>query len=374
MVESDQRFGGPGAVVEQGGGQPVSAAVGGAVVAGDRHRCFDDPDLQRADQREERPVGQLVQHRRAAGGGQPDQELGPGGGEFGHKVPGVEPAVQQYQHRGIQQVQQLARPVQLASGGGPEYRAEQRAGAGLHQRHQLDHWVAGLPIHRVHLAQPGPVPRCVRDLDRLAPVEGHGAEPAKAHARNARPRGRPGQHLKQRLQRRGAHPPPQVPQCLRRGHRQAQPVQRRSQLRPHAPVALPREQPQGQHEVDPNPRGQQPQPPLGSPGIGQHPVYQIERDHLRQLTQVPRREHPRRHRDRLRDGRDSNADGRLNAQRRSSPTGYLGGFRSNRTSVGSPAPPHRVPVAPPRVPPSVRRLRVTHTSTTTHALARPPFP
>jgi hypothetical protein len=79
---------------------------------------------------------------------------------------------------------------------------------------------------------------------------------------------------------------------------------------PARPVALPREQPQGQHEVDPDPGGQ---PPLGGPGICQQPVHQLERDHLRQLTQMPRGEHPRRHRDRLRDGRDSSADGRLNA-------------------------------------------------------------
>ena len=229
------------------------------------------------------------------------------------------PAVHQHQHRLVQQVQQLARPGELAVGRRAEYRADQGPGAGLAQGHELDNRVAGLPEGRLHLPQPGPVGRRVRDLDRLAPVEGDGAVPAEHHPGRARPGGRPGQRLEQRLQRRRAQPPPQVPQRLRRGHRQAQPVQHRGQLRPHAPVALPREQPQRQDEVDPDPRGQQPQPPLDRASIRQHAVHELERDHLRQLAQVPRCEHPRRHRDRLGNGHDSSADGRLNAQRRSSP-------------------------------------------------------
>lgn len=60
------------------GGEPVVPAVPDAVCAGDRHRCLDDADLCSADQREHRTVCQVPQHRRAAGGIQPDQELGLG--------------------------------------------------------------------------------------------------------------------------------------------------------------------------------------------------------------------------------------------------------------------------------------------------------
>src|SRR5262249_43299577 len=74
-----------GWVMEQGGGQPPDAAVAGAVMAGDGHAGGDDPDLDPADQRQDRPVGQVPQDRRAAGGGQPDQELRLGGGDLGQE-------------------------------------------------------------------------------------------------------------------------------------------------------------------------------------------------------------------------------------------------------------------------------------------------
>lgn len=222
----------------------------------------------------------MAQQGRAAAGGQPDQELGPGGGDLAQEFPGVKAAVHQDQHRGIQQVQQLARPVQLADGGGAEDRADQRPGAGLHQRHQLDDRVAGLAERGVHLAQPGTVTGGIGDLDRLASVEGDGAVPAGRHTRGMRPGHRPGQHLKQRLQRRRAQPPPQIPQRPRRGHGQAQPIQGRGQLCPHSQVASPREQPQRQHEIHPRPRGQHAQPPLSGAGIRQHRIHQLERHNL----------------------------------------------------------------------------------------------
>jgi hypothetical protein len=50
-----------------------------------------------------------------------------------------------HQHGRIQQVQQLARLGDLPLGGGSEDRTEQRADAGLCQRHHRDDRVAGLP-------------------------------------------------------------------------------------------------------------------------------------------------------------------------------------------------------------------------------------
>ena len=46
-----------------------------------------------ADQRQHQPIGQARQHGRAAGGGQPDQELGLRGGDLGQELPGVKAAV-----------------------------------------------------------------------------------------------------------------------------------------------------------------------------------------------------------------------------------------------------------------------------------------
>jgi hypothetical protein len=65
-------------------------------------------DLHPADDRQERPVGQLPEHRQAAGAGGPDQKLRPGGGDGGRELPAVEPAVHEQQHGRIQQRQQLA--------------------------------------------------------------------------------------------------------------------------------------------------------------------------------------------------------------------------------------------------------------------------
>jgi hypothetical protein len=47
-----------------------------------------------------------------------------------------------------------------------------------------------------------------------------------------------------------------------------------------------REQPGGQQEVDPYPRGQQPEPLLDPAGLRQHGIDQIERHISRQLTRV----------------------------------------------------------------------------------------
>jgi len=337
VIQGDQRVCRAGAVIEQGGGEPVGTAVAGAVVAGDGYGCFDDPDLDPAYQRDERAVRQMAQHRGTAGGRPPDQELGLGAGNFGQEPSGVEAAVHQYQHRLIQQVQQLARPVLLAGCGGAEDRAEQRPGAGLHERHELDDGVSGLAQGRLQLAQPGPVPVRVRDLDGLAPVECDRPVPAEHDPRGARLARRPGQHLEQQLQRRDADPAAQIPQCLPRRAGQAHPAQRRGQLAPHPRVSGIREQAHREQEVDPGPGRQQPQPPLPPAGLLQHRVHQLKRHDPGQLAQVPGREHARSHRDRPGNGSNSSTDGRLNAQRRSLQTVDLGRHPSYRTSVAMPA-------------------------------------
>ncbi len=86
-----------------------------------------------------------------------DQELGPGS-DLAQELPAVKAAVHQHQHRVIQQAQQLARPADLPIGRGSEHRADQRPGARLHQRHELDDRISGLPERGVHLAQQGTVP------------------------------------------------------------------------------------------------------------------------------------------------------------------------------------------------------------------------
>src|SRR5271155_613870 len=136
------------------------------------------------------PSGNLRSTGGGGGGGAPDQEPGPGGGDFGEEVPGAGATVHQRQHRLVQQVQQPARPGQLAVGGRAEHRTEQCAGAGFAQGHQLDERVAG--PRPVQLSQPGPVPRRAGTLtDRHPPdatvryrpnitpgVRGHAAGPA----------------------------------------------------------------------------------------------------------------------------------------------------------------------------------------------------
>jgi len=102
VIQRHQRARRVGAVVQQGRGQPVHAAVGGAVVAGDGHLGGDDADLDAAGQGGERPVGQVPEHQQAAGAGEPDQELRLRGGDRGEKVPAVKAAVDQHQHGLIQ--------------------------------------------------------------------------------------------------------------------------------------------------------------------------------------------------------------------------------------------------------------------------------
>src|SRR6202021_2491766 len=63
-------------------------------------------------------------------------------------------------------------------------------------------------------------------------------------------------------------------------------------------VAQRREQPQRQHEVDPDPRGQHAQPPLAGTGLIQHRISQLKRHLPGQLAQMTGSEPPRRYHDR----------------------------------------------------------------------------
>jgi hypothetical protein len=92
---------------------------------------------------------------------------------------------------------------------------------------------------------------------------------------------RPGDHLEQRLQRRGAEPAAQIPQRLlrRAGHRQA--LQPGGQLGPDPGIAQPGVHPQRQQEVHPDPGRQIAQPPLHRLGLRQDVIDQLERQVLR---------------------------------------------------------------------------------------------
>ena len=104
----------------------------------------------------------------------------------------------------------------------PESGAEQAAGAGLGQRHQPQRGISGKAHPVPDPAQPPAVTAGVRDLERVAPVEGDRTQPAEPHPRRARLGQRPGNHLKQGLQRRRAQPPAQIPQRLLRRPRHVQ--------------------------------------------------------------------------------------------------------------------------------------------------------
>ena len=249
-----------------------------------------------AEARQERAVLEARQHRQATVAAQPDQVVGAGGGELGEEVGGVEAAVGQHQHVRPEQPEKPARVVGLPDRGRAEHRAQQCAGAGLDQGHQLHRRVAGDAERGAQFAQPGPVALAVGDLDRGAAVEGDRAEAPEPHSRSAWPGHRPGQHLEQRLDRGGAQAATQIPQRLVRRARHAQPPQAGDQLAPHLAVAQGGKQAQRQHEVHPDPRRQLPQPLLGGPGLLDHRVHQLERDLLGQLPEMTRGEHLRRHR------------------------------------------------------------------------------
>jgi len=224
----------------------------------------------------------VAQHGRVAGGLGPCQQQRAGDRDLAQERVGVEGPVQQDEHARVQQWQQPASHGGLvAVGGRPERRAEQAAGARLGQRHQPQRGVPGKAHPVPDPAQPAAVAAGVGDLERVASVEGNGAQPAKAHSRRARLGQRTGDHLEQRLQRCRAEPAAQVTQRLLRGagHRQA--VQPGGQLGPDPPVAQPRVHPQRQHEVHPDPGRQVPQPPLHRLGLRQDVIDQLERQVLR---------------------------------------------------------------------------------------------
>ena len=127
------------------------------------------------------------------------------------------------------------------------------------------------------LPQPGPVAAGVGNLHRVEPVEGNGTQPGEAHAGRVRLGQRPGDHLEQRLQRRGPEAAAKIAKSLLRRGSQVQPGQSGGELPPDPQVTQMREHAEGQYEVDAGPRRLIPQPPLHGPGLSQHIVDQLER-------------------------------------------------------------------------------------------------
>jgi len=81
-----------------------------------------------------------------------------------------------------------------------------------------------------------------------------------------------------------------VPQPGRGNWRQGQRAQRGGEPGPHRRIAAFPEQRSCQQQVDHHPGGQLAQPPLRRPALGQDRVDHLERDDLRQLTQMTRGE------------------------------------------------------------------------------------
>ena len=269
-------------MVHQRGDQPVAVPDPAAVGAGHRHASLDDPDRQPAQLRQVGAVRQVTQDDRVAGGLGPRQQHRPGGRDRAQERVAVEGPVQQDEHARAQQVQQPAGHGGLVPVGcGPERGAEQAAGSGLGQGHQPQRGISGKAHPVPDPAQPPAVTPGIRDLERVAAVEGDRAQPGEPDPRRPGLAQRPGNHLEQGLQWCRAEPAAQVPQRLlrRAGHRQA--LQPGGQLGPDPGISQPGVHPQRQHEVDPDPGRQVPQPPLHRLGLLQDVIDQLERQVLR---------------------------------------------------------------------------------------------
>ena len=179
--------------------------------AGDGHGRGDDADFHAADDGQERPVGQVPEHGRAPGAGEPDQELRARGGGRGQKLPAVEAPVHQQRHRLVQQRRQFPCLAGLPFRSRPEDRAHQRPGARLHQGHQRPRGIRSRrPAPSACPAMPGFLR--IRHLDGLAAVKGHRPVPAEHDPGCPRLPQRPGQDLEQPPHRRDPDPAAQVPQ------------------------------------------------------------------------------------------------------------------------------------------------------------------
>ena len=152
VVQGDQRIRGPGAMVAQRGGQPAGAAMAGAVAAGQRDRCDDDPHVYPTDQRQNRPVGKVAGDRRAPVGSQPDQELGLGGGDVAPERAAPNPRSISTSMVSSSRCISLRAQVTSPAAGVPNT-------APISAR--------GHPVGGVQLPRPAAVGRCAGDLDRF---------------------------------------------------------------------------------------------------------------------------------------------------------------------------------------------------------------
>ena len=248
-----------------------------------------------------------------AGGLGPRQQQRPGGGDLAQERVGVEGPVQQDEHARAQQRQQPPGHGGLVPvGGRAERGAEQAAGAGLGQGHQPQRRIPGEAHPVPDPAQPAAVAAGVGDLERVAArrrrpcAARRTAPPACAAGPAAR---RPPRTAPSAVPGRAGGAGPAAPSPT--GTAPARPASPAVSLAQTRGIAQPREQPQRQHEVHPDPRRQIAQPPLHRPGLLQDVIDQLERQVLRQLAQMTRGEHPRGDGD----GAGDRGRGRLRTQR-----------------------------------------------------------
>ncbi len=183
--------------------------------------------------------------------------------------------------------------------GGAEHRADQGSGAGLHQRHQLQHGAAAPAAG----AEPAHVAGGVSQPDRAAAVEGHRPEASEPDPGRRRSCQWPGQDLEQAADRHCTEPSAQVTQGLRGrpGNIEPRAGQRRGEVVPDQPVADLREQAHRQQEVDPDPRRKILQAALHAARPLKDRIDELKRHDLRQLAQTTRPERPRGHNELMRE-------------------------------------------------------------------------
>ncbi len=305
-------------VVGQAGDQPPLLAPGGAVLEGDGDPCLDDADGEvpvagagpvdrAADPGQVGTVRQPVLDDRTAPGAGAHQELRAARGDLAQQLVAVEGGVGQQQHRFVQRAQQPPRVAALALALGTERGGQQGPGAALHQHQQPQQRVAELQgVPDAFGIPPGDL--LVLGHVQMGAVQRDRAQAAVVHARPVSFTHRPGQNLKQRPQRARAQAPPGPRERGHRRSRAGREAESAGQLAPHRPVGAALEQGHRKHEIDHHPGGQQPPPLLPRAGLLQGRVHQRGVHGLRQLAQMPRREHPR-------PGPGLRRDGRLLLQR-----------------------------------------------------------
>jgi site-specific DNA recombinase len=265
VVQPDQVGCGVGAVIEQGGGQPVGAGAA-AGDGGDGDLGLDDADLGGSQLGQVGAVPVAGQRRELAPVLDPDQDISFGAGDRRDQGGCREVAVQQHDHACPQAAQQARCVGGLPARSGAEDRVDEGAGTARHQRQQAGLGIAGAAVVAAPLGEPGQVRRAVWHGQGGAIDRAH-QQPAPPRPTTARNRGRAAQQIKQEPQRCGADPAACLRQRASRGccHRQA--GQARGEPVPHPQVSQFREQAPGQQQVDHHPRRQVPDPRLHRSGL-----------------------------------------------------------------------------------------------------------